>query len=105
MGAQLPVPTVGTLALLFSLGVMLGSRVGGRVSPLGRRSPGEALGPHEALAAGPGCKPDQSGISPSFDQQKLQEALSSQREKMGRCVPWDCSSCDSNPKEQNSLGE
>lgn len=34
---------------------MLGPRVGGRVSPLGRRSPGEALGPCEALAAGQGA--------------------------------------------------
>ena len=82
-----------------------GPCVGCRASPPSRRSPGEALGPIESLAAGPGCKPGQSGISSSFDQQKLQEALSSQREQRGRCVPWDHSNCDSNPKEQNNLGE
>lgn len=80
MAAQLPIPTVTMLALLSSLGMLLCSNRWSTcelqgATPMSHESKG---------SSGPGCKPGQSEISPSFDQQKLEEALSSQREKRGR---------------------
>lgn len=80
-----------------------GPHVNCMVPPPGHMSPKEALGPSEALPAGPVEMPGQSELSSRSVWLKLGEVLFSQREMSYRCLPSATSSNDSSSVERNNF--